>query len=182
MKEIILILTAVISLASTQFAQVRPVGRSDAPAAKSVPTAASFAAKYEGGMFGYNEKEQGTLKFDDENKRLVFYNKEGKEHLSIPYDALVAIYPQSRSVRSTTGTVISVVPLPGAGLAGLMREKRRYMVLQFRDADTDIRGVANFKLKSKDLLESAIRTLGEKARLQQRGDAYYRPKAAGDEI
>ena len=41
----------------------------------------------------------------------------------------------------------------------------------------DVKGLVNFKIADKELLDSVIQTLAEKAKLQQRGDAYYRPKA-----
>lgn len=156
-------------------AQPRPIDKPlSTPAKAQAPQ--SFEAKYEGGMFGFSDREVGTLKFDDENVRLVFYGADKKEKFSIPYDSLVVIYPQSKSVTSTTGTVVSHIPLPGAGLAGFIKEKRQYLVAQFKDPDADVEGLVNFKLDNKDLLDSVIQTLGQKAQMQQRGDAYYRPK------
>lgn len=159
-------------------AQPRPIEKSSEQktAVKSAPV--SFTAKYEGGLFGYADKETGTLRFDDANERLAFFGKDGKEMFAMPYATLLLIYPQSQSVRSTAGTVVSAIPLPGAGLAGLIREKRRYLIVHFDDKDVDAKGIVNFKLDNKELLDSVIETLGEKAKLTQRGDAYYRPKKA----
>lgn len=173
-------LFAVLSLVS--YGQLRPVEPTAAQSAAVAPAPPSFEVKYEGGMFGYSSRERGSLRFDDENKRVVFYGKDQKEKFSIPYDAFLVIYPQSKSMTSTTGNVVRHIPLPGAGLAGLLREKRRYMIIQFEDPDVDVRGVINFKFNSKELLESAIQTLGQKAKLTKRGDAFYRPQAAVDEI
>lgn len=136
----------------------------------------SFEAKYEGGLFGFADKESGTLKFDDQNERLVFFGKDQKELFGIPYESLLVVSPQSNSVTSTTGNVVSHIPLPGAGLASLIKEKRRYLVLQFNDPDADVRGVVNFKLENKELLDSVVDTLGKKAEMTQRGDSYYRPR------
>jgi len=134
-------------------------------------------------MFGFNEREVGTLKFDDDNQRLVFFGKDLKEKFHIPYKSVLVIYPQSKSVTSTAGSVISHIPLPGAGLAGLMREKRRYLVMHFDDPDVEAaRGLVNFKLEDKALLDSVIQSLAGKAKLTQRGDAYYRPKKIKNEI
>lgn len=127
-------------------------------------------------MFGYREKKEGTLRFDDENKRFVFFDKANKETISIPYSSLLVVSPTSQRTTSTAGTVISNAPLPGAGLASLLKEKKRYLVIQFDDPDADVRGVVNFKIDGKDLLESVIYTLGTKAKLTQRGDSYYRPR------
>lgn len=127
-------------------------------------------------MLGFSKKESGTLKFEDANDRLIFLGKAGKELFSIPYDSLLAIYPQSQSVTSTAGNVVSHLPLPGAGLARFIKEKRQYLILQYDDPNIDVRGTANFKLENKQLLDSVLETLAGKANLTQRGDAYYRPK------
>lgn len=136
----------------------------------------SFKAKYEGGMFGFSKKEEGTLKFDDANFRLVFFDKNNKERFGIPYKALIVVYPNTESVQSTTGKVVQNVPLMGAGIAGaFIKEKKRYMVLNFDDPDMNVKGTTSFKLESKDLLESVVQTLGTKAEMQPRGEAYFRP-------
>ncbi len=137
----------------------------------------SFKAKYEGGMFGFSEKEIGTLKFDGNNYRLVFFGKDNKEMFGIPYDAIQVIYPQSKTVQSTGGKVMERVPLPGAGIAGVfMKNKTRYMVINFDDPEVNAKGTINFKFDNQEMLNSAIQTLGSKAEMQQRGDAFYRPK------
>lgn len=184
MKQILFISIFTLAFAGFAAAQPRPVDKATvaaAPAARPAPP--SFEAKYEGGMFGYSQREEGSLRFDDANSRLVFYGKDQKEKFAIPYGAMTVIYPQSRSVRSTTGTVVSAIPLPGAGLAGLMRSKRRYLVVHFSDPDVErAQGVVNFKLDNKELLESVIQTIAAKAQLTPRGDAYYRPRKAGSTI
>lgn len=177
MKKIILIFSSVLVFSALGFAQPRPADNKTSVQSSPKQTApASFEAKYEGGLFGYNEKETGMLKFDDANERLVFFGKDQKEKFSMPYDSLLVIYPQSKSVTSNTGNVVRHIPLPGAGLAGFLREKRRYLIVHFDDPDVDAKGVVNFKLDNKELLDSVIQTLGEKAELTQRGDAYYRPR------
>lgn len=185
MNRILLIFSALLVFAAVGFGQPRPVDTSSkaaaSTAAKRAP--ASFEAKYEGGMFGYSDREVGTLKFDDENQRLVFFGKDQKEKFGIPYRSVQVIYPQSKSVTSTTGNVVRSIPLPGAMLGGLIKEKRRYLVLHFDDPDIEsARGLVNFKIEDKDLLDSVIMSLAEKANLQQRGDAYYRPKKIKTEI
>lgn len=168
---------ALFAFSLNSLAQLRPVEKTTA-AKSDVRTVApiSFTAKYEGGVFGFDDKQEGSLKFDDVNERLIFFGKDQKEKFSIPYKAMLIVSPQTRSVRSAAGTAISVIPLPGAGLAGLIREKRRYLAVSYSDPDVAVRGLANFKLQSKEMLESVIQTLGEKAKLVQRGDAYYRPR------
>ncbi len=91
---------------------------------------------------------------------------------------MLSVYTGTKSVRSGAGTAVSVIPLPGAGLAGLIREKRRYLVNHFSDADVEARGVANFKIENEQMRVAVIHTLGAKAKLTQRGDAYVRPRPA----
>ncbi len=175
MKKILFAAILAFSVSAIAFGQPRPIEKSANPNTKPAPS--SFAAKYEGGLFGFNEKTEGTLKFDDDNGRLVFFGKTQKEMFSIPFESLIVIYPTSESVTSTTGNVVRNIPLPGAGLAGLLKEKRRYLVLQFDDPDADVKGLVNFKIEDKELLDSVIQTLGSKAKMTQRGDAYYQPRA-----
>lgn len=182
MNKLAIFLIAVVSFALTAYAQPRPVDRSSA-SEKAPPAPATFEAKYEGGLFGFSKKEEGTLKFDDENARIVFLGKNGKELFGIPYRSLVVISPQSRSVTSNTGHIVGAIPVIGAGiLGGFIKEKRRYMVVQFNDPDADARGTTSFKLDNKELLDSVIQTLGEKAKLTQRGDSFYRPRPKTSEI
>ena len=174
MKKAILLLSAVLLFSAAAFAQPRPVESVTVVKKTSAPE--SFAAKYEGGLMGYNEKQVGTLKFDDLNDRLVFFGQDQKEKFSMPYESMLIIYPQSQSVTSTAGNVVKWLPLPGAALGGLIKEKRRYLVVHFDDPDVEAKGVVNFKLDTKELLDSVIDSLAAKARMIQRGDAYYRPK------
>jgi hypothetical protein len=175
MKGLILFTLFVAAGVSQAFGQARPADKDTAPATvRSAPQ--SFEARYEGGMFGFSKKEAGTLRFDDLNERIVFFGKDRKEKFSLPYSALTVIYPDSRSVTSTTGQVVRNIPLPGAGLAGLITEKRRYLIIQFVDPVVDARGAVSFKLEDKELLASVIYSLGEKAEMTRRGDAYYRPR------
>lgn len=182
MKGMILMLGLVFCASGAVFAQPRPAETAKVSAARQAAAPSTVRAKYEGGLFGYNEREMGMLKFDDENERLVFLGKNQKEKFGIPYKSLLVISPQSRSVTSTTGTVIRHIPLPGAGLAGLMRKKNRYLVVQFDDPDVDAKGIINFKLDNKALLDQVIQALGQKANLTKRGDAYYRPRIVKTEI
>lgn len=171
-----MILTAALfALPLLAFGQPRQMGKSST-AAKPAPAPATFAAKYEGGMFGFSKKMAGTLKFDDANARIVFYGEDKKELFGVPYSALLVIYPQSQSVTSTTGNVVKNIPLPGAVLGGFIKEKRSYLVINFDDPDVDARGTVNFRLDNKELLDSVLDTLASKAGLEQRGDAYYRPR------
>jgi hypothetical protein len=180
MKKVILLSSIVLCLSALSFAQPRTIGKvekkQEAKVENKTPAPNSFTAKYEGGMFGFDKSETGTLKFDDANERIVFFDKAQKEQFAVPYAAMLMVYPQSKSVRSTTGTVVSAIPLPGAGLAGLMRSKKNYLVVNFSDPEVDVKGVVSFKLENKYLLGRVINTLGEKAKLTPRGGAFYRVK------
>ena len=175
MRSLLIAAAVAICFTSAVSAQPRPIEKALNEAVRPAP--ATFEAKYEGGMFGYSEKIDGTLNFDDANQRLVFRGKDNKEKFGIPYESFQVIYPQSQSVTSTGGTVVSHIPVPGAGLASMIKSKRRYLVVQFDDPDVDVKGTTSFKIDEKELLDSAIQTLAQKAKLSQRGDAYFKPKA-----
>jgi hypothetical protein len=178
MKKILFLSAIVCAFATVSLAQPRPMDKPAAKPTAKTPAPSSVPVKYEGGMFGFSERVEGTLKFDDDNSRLVFFGKDQKELFGIPYEAFLIIYPQSKAVTSTTGNVVKWLPLPGAGLAGFIKEKRRYLIVQFDDPDVDAKGTVNFKLANKEILDSVLSALAEKAALQQRGDAYYKPKTA----
>jgi hypothetical protein len=173
-KTLILLSLAFFVFTFNAGAQPRPIEAKPTPKAEIKPAPPSFTAKYEGGMFGYSKKEEGTLKFDDINERLVFFGADQKEKFAIPYDAMLVIYPQSQSVRSTAGTVVSVIG--GGPLGNLIREKRRYLIVHYQDVDVDAKGAVNFKIEDKDLLDSVLATLADKAEMSQRGDAYYKKR------
>ena len=181
MRKTIFLSLALFTFSIAAFAQPRPVEKktekkTEQKTVARTPAPSSFAAKYEGGMFGFEDKQEGTLKFDDANERFVFFGKDQKEKFSIPYEAMVLVYTGTKSVRSGAGTAVSVIPLPGAGLAGLFREKRRYLVISFSDPNVEARGVANFKLENTQVREAVVHALGEKAKLTRRGDGYYRQR------
>ncbi len=156
-------------------AQPRPVDTTTSAPVAVKPAPASFEAKYEGGMFGFAKREEGTLKFDDASERLVFFNKEQKEMFAIPYKSMLIVSPQSQSVQSTTGKVVGAVFSNIVG--GFIKEKRRYLVINFDDPDVEAKGTVNFKIDDKELLDSVIAAIARKAELKQRGDAYYRPRS-----
>ena len=145
---------------------------------KPAPAPQTFKAKYEGGIFGYNKKQDGTLSFDDVNKRLVFRNKEQKEVLAMPYAAVSGAFADTQSRRPTAATVVGSLPLPyGANIPALfIKKKYRYLTLQFNDADSRVAGITSFKLESKELLNSVLHTLAGKAELEPRGDGFIRRK------
>ncbi|MCA1566951.1 MAG: hypothetical protein LC803_15150 [Acidobacteria bacterium] len=169
------------SLAGGAFGQrSRSVGdpsdaKKPAPSATTTaPAPQSMKVKYEGGIFGYNKKQTGTLNFDDESSRLVFRDKAQKEYISIPYKAIAAAYADTQSRRPTAATVISNVPSIFALPARFIRKKYRYLTMQFSDPDTQVHGVTSFKVDNKEVLASFLEAVARKAELTPRGEAYVR--------
>jgi hypothetical protein len=174
MKKTFILCAAIFAFSVFTYAQPRMIENVKKPSPTVLATQ-TFKAKYDGGMFGYNSKEEGTIRFDDANLRIVFFDKNNKELFGISYDAMNLIYPNSQSVQSTGGKVMQNVPLPGAGIAGMfMKEKRRYMVINFDDVLMKSKGTVNFKLENREKLEEIIQAVGYKAELKQRGDSFYR--------
>lgn len=174
MKKLLFLTFAVSCFTGIIGAQVRPVEKPSPTVSPNAPD--SYEARYEGGIFGSSAKEKGTLKFDDPNKRIVFYRTDQKEMFSIPYAALVVVYPDSRDSVPQSGKVVSHLPLPGAGLASLLNKSTKYANLTFDDPDIEAKGTASFRFDNKEMLLTFINKLGAKAKMKQRGDAYYRPK------
>jgi hypothetical protein len=131
-------------------------------------------AKYEGGVFGYNKRQDGTLTFDDENQRLLFRDKQGKEVLFIPYSALTGAYGDTKRVQPAAATVASHIPSIFALPANYIKTKVRYLTLQYSDPDSKVAGVTSFKLDTKDMLDSVLYTLAKKSGLTQRGEVFVR--------
>lgn len=175
--SLVLGLFACVSIIS---AQPRPVDKTSPTTTKQTVNRnkiSSVEARYEGGIFGYGEREKGTLKFDDENERLVFFDKvNGNELFSIPYKAMLVVAPSNKKVQSGAGRTVGAVPILGAGILGsYMKKKKNYLIIQYRDPDVDVQGTASFLIDTDELLESVIYSLGEKAGMTPRGNAYYRP-------
>src|SRR6185369_7129861 len=78
------------------------------PAPPMAPS--TVKAKYEGGVFGYNKRQDGTLNFDDSNHRLLFRDSKGKELLFIPYSSLTGAYGDTKRVQPAAATVASHIP------------------------------------------------------------------------
>ena len=156
--------------------QPKPGTTSDSQVMTATPplAPATVKAKYEGGVVGY-AKSEGTLNFDDTNRRLLFRNKEEKELFSVPYDVIFSAIADTQARRPAAASVAASAVPYGLGLPMLLfKKKHRYLTLQYRDPDTKSEGVTSFKLENKDTLASVLYTLGQKAGLSQRGDAFIR--------
>lgn len=143
------------------------------PAQNASPAPQTVRTKYEGGVFGYNRKMDGTLTFDDDNDRLLFRNERGQEVFSIPYQAIVSAFADTQSRRPTAASVIgsaSIYTLP----ALLIRRNYRYLTLQYRDPDTNVEGTTSFKMENKEILDAVLRRLANEAGLTPRGEVFVR--------
>jgi len=139
------------------------------------PAPQSVNAKYEGGVFGYNKKMDGTLNFDDANQRLVFRDSKQKEILFIPYNALTGAYGDIHAVQPSAATVASHIPYVGLP-ASLIKTKVRYLALQYSDPDSKVAGVTSFRLENQDILDSVLNTVAGKAGMIKRGDVFIKKK------
>ena len=143
--------------------------------AKPAPAPQSLKAKYEGGVFGYSKKQEGTLHFDDLNNRLVFRDNTGKEVLFIPYSAINQEFADTQARRPKSATILGSVPVPyGINPIGFIKTKSQYVTIQFYDQDAHIGGVTSFRVENKELCASVVNTLAEKAGLVARGEMFIR--------
>ncbi|HEX8652565.1 MAG TPA: hypothetical protein VF708_17245 [Pyrinomonadaceae bacterium] len=138
------------------------------------PAPPEVKVKYEGGVLGYSKKIDGTIFFDDQNKRLLFRDKTRHEVISIPYQSIAAAFADTKSKRPTSASVISSIPLIYTFPAAFIRKKYRYLTLQYDDPDTHVSGITSFKMENKEILESVLYTLANKAGLTPRGEAFIR--------
>ena len=178
MKHSLCAILLAAAFAAPLYSQERPVQSepepaAPAPAPEDLPD--KVQVEYQGGIFGFSDKEKGTLTFDTINERLIFSDKSGKEQFSIPYEAMLVVYPSQKKVRSGTGRAIGAIPLPGAAIGGMfMKKKKNYLVIEYRDPEVNVEGTANFLVDTGEILEGAIHAIGQNAEMTQRGDAYVR--------
>jgi hypothetical protein len=171
----------VVALIAGTIAAQRPRTTTQDPNATDVstnlpapaPAPATVSAKYEGGVFGYTKKMEGTLNFDDTSERLVFRDAKGKEILFVPYSAITGAFGDTQKVQPAAATVASHAPYIGLP-ASLIKTKVRYLTLQYSDPDSKVSGVTSFRLENKDILDSVLFTLADKAGLSRRGDIFVR--------
>ena len=96
------------ALLTGAFAQhPRTVEPEQAKATKPAPAPKTVKAKYEGGVFGYTKTMEGTLTFDDENRRLIFKDKKPPKEISIPYDAITSAFADTQKRRPAAASVAS---------------------------------------------------------------------------
>jgi hypothetical protein len=176
MKFICMFLLMMIMAVAICAQRPRTIDTSNAAdATKAAPPAApqTMKAKYEGGIFGYNHTIEGTLSFDDTNRRLLF-RKEQKELFFIPYNAVTSTFADTQKRRPSAATVAGNVPYLFP--LGWIKTKVRYLTVQYSDPDTRVAGITSFRLDNKALVDSVVFTLANKAGLVPRGEIYVRKK------
>lgn len=178
-----LTLAALIAVATFSISAQTPRDPRSVPSNQPVITAAplqtsSVKAKYEGGVIGYPQKREGTLTFDDGNRRLLFRDKKGSELFSIPYRAIQVVYADTRSYRPTGARVAASTVPYGLGLPALLiKNKKRYLAMQYLDDEAQVSGNTSFKIDSQQLLQSLLETVGRKAEMIRRGEIFVRPRS-----
>ena len=154
---------------------IPPSTPTDATKAAPPPAPQTMKAKYEGGIFGYNKTMEGTLSFDDTNQRLLFH-KNQKEMFFIPYNAVTSAFADTQKRQPKAATILSSVPLIYALPAHFIKTKVRYLTLQYSDPDTKVAGITSFRLDNKEMVDSAVYTLANKAGLVPRGEVYIKKR------
>lgn len=162
----------------------RPRTAEPDPAKPNAPAPApkTVKAKYEGGVFGYTKTMEGTLTFDDVNERLIFKDNKPPKEIHIPYESITSAFADTQKRRPAAATVASQVPLIYALPAHFIKTKVRYLTLQYNDQDSKVSGVTSFKLENKELLESVLTTLAQKAGMTQRGDIYVKKREDSSKV
>jgi hypothetical protein len=176
----LLILATCLAVSAQRPRNIEKGTATDASKATPAPAPQTMKAKYEGGVFGYNKTMEGTLSFDDTNQRLLFRNKQQKDVLFIPYQAVVSAFSDTQKRRPGAATVAQHIPYFGFPL-GWIKTKVRYLTLQYNDPDTNVSGTTSFRLASKDLVDSVVYALANKAGLTPRGEIYVK-KADSAEV
>jgi hypothetical protein len=82
-------------------------------------------------------------------------------------------FSDTQKRRPAAATVAQHIPYIGFPL-GFIKTKVRYLTLQYSDPDTNVSGVTSFKLANKDLVDSVVYALANKAGLTPRGEIYVR--------
>ena len=175
--RIIFSLLLIGALLTGAFAQ-RPRTAEPEPAKTNAPAPApkTVKAKYEGGVFGYTKTMEGTLTFDDVNERLIFKDKKPPKEIHIPYASLTSAFADTQKRRPSAATVATHIPSIYALPAHFIKTKVRYLTLQYNDPDSKVSGITSFKLENKEMLESVLTTLAQKAGMTLRGDVYVKKR------
>ena len=99
-------------------------------------------------------------------------------YISVGADGDVTVFDPDREwvfERAATASKSFNNPFYGWPL-GLIKTKVRYLTLQYSDPDTRVAGVTSFRLENKDLVDSVVLTLANKAGLVPRGEIYVKKR------
>ena len=172
---VLIILAALATVTIAQRPRAVPDDKSAGAMPTPPPAPSTVKAKYEGGVFGFPNKKTGTLTIDTTNNRLLFSDGKHTELFSLPFGSITGAYGDSHSVQPAAATVISHVPLYGIP-ASFVKTKVRYLTIQYDDPDSRAAGATSFRLENKDILDSVLFTVANKAGLTPRGQIYVRKK------
>ena len=178
MRIILTLLALGLMLTGANAQRPRTMERDPEAAKISAPPKApqTVKAKYEGGVFGYTKTMEGTLTFDDVNNRLLFKDKKPPKEISIPYEAITSAFADTQKRQPSAATVAGAVPSIYTLPAKFIKKKVQYLTLQYSDPDSKVQGVTSFKLDNRELLESVLYTLAQKAEMTQRGNVYVKKR------
>jgi len=116
------------------------------------------------------------LTFDDVNNRLVFKDKKPPKEIHLPYESITSAFADTQKRRPAAATVASHIPSIYSLPARFIKTKVRYLTVQYSDPDSRVAGVTSFKLENKEMLESVLATLAQKAGMTLRGDVYVKKR------
>jgi hypothetical protein len=135
--------------------------------------------KYEGGMLGRNKSSKGTLIFDGARSLLIFQDKDGNKVFSIPYSTVIAAYADVKKKSPFYASAIANGAPYGVGLPALLiKSKARYLVLHYKEIDTDLQGIVTFKFIEKDEIAPRLETFVRSSGLTPRENIYVRKKTS----
>jgi len=180
---VVMLIAAIAVAAAAQRPRTIPADPGNNNATKPAAAPQTVKAKYEGGVFGHNKKQEGTLSFDDANNRLVFRNNQQQEVLSIPYSSISQEFADTQSRRPKSASILGSVPMIyGPNPIGFIKTKNQYVTLQFYDPDSHAGGVTSFRVENREICAAIVNTLGEKAGLVQRGGIFVRQGPSNGEM
>jgi hypothetical protein len=177
MRTVLTVLMFGLMLTSAVAQRPRSIEPDPENKAAAPPTAPkTVKAKYEGGVFGYNKTMEGTLTFDDENERLLFKDKKTPKEIPIPYNAITSAFADTKKKQPAAASVASAVPVIFTVPARFIKTKVQYLTIQYNDPDSKVSGITSFKIENRELLESVVATLADKADMTRRGDIYVKKR------
>lgn len=135
------------------------------------------AVNYEGGILGMDKTAKGSLVLDSANKRILFKDKNGNDVFFVLYSSVIAAYADSRKKTPfLASAAANAVPYGGGLPALLIKRKARYLVVHYKETDTDLQGIVTFRFINKEDIVSSLETVVRESDLTQRNNVYVRLK------